>query len=318
MSATDEEGERVDRLRALASRVIERVGGLPAVRTLVATFAVYDEAGGGLVASGLAYAALIALLPGLLLAVSVFGLLVDDPAVRDALVAAIGTAVPPLEDLARGALEQVSAGAVPTGIIAVVGLIWGSSRFYAALDYAFSRVFRNAPRRNEVDRTLRGVLVTALLVALPIAALVIGSVVSWLLDLAPDDMVIEGALRGLWQIATPTGSLILFVVGTAMAYRFVPATRVPSGAYLLPAILVGLALTVFTQVFTFVAPRLVGAAAFYGSVAAVFALLAWLAIGFNVLLMGAAWARVRALALAQPDAPATDPSEPGRGAPGDG
>ena len=34
--------------------------------------------------------------------------------------------------------------------------------------------------------------------------------------------------------------------------------------------------------------------ALYGAIVAVFALLAWLSIGFNMLLIGAAWTRVRA------------------------
>jgi membrane protein len=167
---------RIQRLRALAERVIGRIGGLPAVATLAATLEAYDRAVGP--AAGAAYAALIALLPALLLALSVIGLVVSDPAVREQIVDLIATAVPPLEDLVRVALEQVSAGAVPTSIVAIVGLLWGSSRFYAALDYALSRVFHKAPRRNEVVRTLRGLLLVALFIAVPIIAVVVGSVVT--------------------------------------------------------------------------------------------------------------------------------------------
>jgi uncharacterized BrkB/YihY/UPF0761 family membrane protein len=43
----------------------------------------------------------------------------------------------------------------------------------------------------------------------------------------------------------------------------------------------------------FVAPRLVGVAAIYGTFVAAFALLAWLSIAFNLLLLGAAWTDVR-------------------------
>jgi hypothetical protein len=208
------------RWRTVVARVIGRVGGLPAVRTLVATLATYDQAGGGLVAGGLAYSALIALLPGLLLALSVFGLVVDDPAIREDLVGLVATAFPPLEELVRVALEQVSAGAVPTGIVAVIGLLWGSSRFYAALDYAFSRVFHNAPRRNEVVRTLRGLAVTGLFVALPLVALLVGA---W--------------PRGCWRHSGGASSACSsssscasdrrrvgrrFVGGTLLVYRFVP------------------------------------------------------------------------------------------------
>ena len=51
---------RVDRLRAIAEGVVRRLGGLPAVRTLLAVLTVYDRAGGGLTAAGLAYTSLMA------------------------------------------------------------------------------------------------------------------------------------------------------------------------------------------------------------------------------------------------------------------
>jgi membrane protein len=291
----DSNGEAgVNGFRVLATRVAGRVGGLAAVRTLRATLSVYDAAGGGLVAGGLAYSSLIALLPGLLLVLSIVGILVADPADRERFVVIIAVAVPPLEDIARTAFEQVASGAVPTGILAAIGLLWGSSRFYASLDNALSRVFHDAPRRNAVQRTIRGIVVTALFVALPMVALVTGSVASWLLDLAPVGMEITGAARGLWRAASPLGSFALFVGGTAAVYRWVPAVRVPFRSLLPPALVVGFVLAAFTQLFTFAAPRLVGVAALYGTFAAIFGLLAWLAIGFNVLLLGAAWASVRA------------------------
>ncbi len=292
---------RIHRLRAVAARVAVRVGGMPAVRTLQAVLRTYDAAGGGLVAGGLAYAALVAILPGLLLVVSVVGLIVNSPAVREQLVVAISTAVPPLDSLARVALEQVATGAVPTGALAILGLLWGSSRFYAGLDTAFARIFRNAPRRNLVQQSVRGLIVTALFVALPVAVLVAGSVISWFLDVAPAGSEISGAARTAWQVASPLGSIVLFIVGTALVYRFVPARRLSWRAYLRPAVVAGLALAGFTQVFTFVAPRLVGAAALYGTFVAGFALLAWLSVGFNVLLLGGAWTRVRALARSELD-----------------
>jgi membrane protein len=285
------------RLRAIAERAAARVGGMPAVQVLAATLAVYDRAGGGLVAGGLAYAALVALLPGLLLVLSVTGILVDDPAVRQDIVNMIATAVPPLEEIVGIALEAVSAGAVPTGILAAIGLLWGSSRFYAALDYAFSRIYRNAPQRNEVVRTLRGLLVTGLFVFVPIAAVVLTSIATWLLDLAPDGATLGTLERLFWRIASPLGSVVMFVGGTALVYRFVPGVHVPAAAYRRPAILVGLALAAFTQLFAFLAPFMFRVTSVYGTIVAAFVLLAWMSIAFSALLFGGSWTRVRAEAL---------------------
>ena len=73
-----------------------------------------------------------------------------------------------------------------------------------------------------------------------------------------------------------------------------PAERVPWRALSLPASGVGLVLAVFTQIYAFIAPRLMGLAALYGTVFAILGLLAWLSIAFNVLLVGAAWTEARA------------------------
>jgi membrane protein len=305
------EPPHVDRLRALATRVVESVGGLPAVRTLLAMLEVYDGAGGGLTANGLAYSALIALVPGALLVASSIALVITDEAMQQRVIDAIATAVPPLEDIVESALQTVSQGAVPTTIIALIGLLWGSSRFYAALDYSFSKVFRAERRRNEVVRTLRGLLVTFLLVALPVAALIVGWFASWLLDLAPDGGLVQGVVRTALQLASPLGSFLLFVGIVALVYRFVPVGKVRWRALGPPALLVGIGLAGFAQLFTFIGPRLAGFAVLFGAFVAVFALLAWLAISFNMLLLGASWTRVRELAMTQPDArPATDEPEP--------
>jgi membrane protein len=309
MSDPDAGENGVDRLRLLAAEVARRVGGLPAVRTLIAVLETYDRAGGGLTASGLAYTSLIALLPGLLLMVSIFGFLVDSEATREQLVTFIAEAVPPLEEFARTALKQVSGGAVPTGIVAVIGLLWGSSRFYAALDIAFSRIFHGARKRNEIERTVRGVLTTFLLVALPILALVVRSLVGWLMDLGTGD----GA-NTAWQLVSPIGTLLLFVGAALVVFRFVPPVRVATRAYAVPAVLVGVILATFTQLFAFLGPLLTRMATIYGTFVAFFGVLAWLAISFNVLLLGASWARVRDLARGQPGVPAADPAAAGKAA----
>ncbi len=293
MDAPEETNGHVDRARAGLTRIVERVGGLPAVQRLVAVFEAYDHGGGGLSANGLAYSALFALVPGLLLVLAVIGIVITDGEIQDRLVQGIGELFPPLEPLVETAFAQVSAGAVPTTIFAVVGLLWGSSRFYAALDYAFSRVFRTAPRRNEVERGLRGVLVSVVFIALPIVVVIVGAIATWVMDLAPELGEFDGEIRGLVQLGSPLSTWVLFTVGIAVVYRFVPNTRVQIGDLGWPAILAGTVIAIFTQIFTFIAPRMLQWAALFGALLSVFAVLIWLSISLNVLLFGAAWVKVR-------------------------
>jgi membrane protein len=302
MSPADTDEGGTDRLRLLVERVVARVGGMRATRTLLGVLEAYDRAGGGLTASGLAYTSLIALLPGLLLMVSIFGVVIDDEATREQVVSAIAEAVPPLEEFARAAFESVSAGAVPTGIIAILGLLWGSSRFYAALDYAFTRIFHDVRRRNEIERTLRGIVVTFLLVAVPLGALILGVITAWVAEVLPGQVA---AL--ILQLTTPVGSFLLFVTGTMLVYRYVPGEHVPWRALALPAVLVGITLAGFAQLYALLAPLLTRMAAVYGTFVAFFAILAWLSISFNLLLFGACWTRVRDRGLPEPEpAPADE------------
>ncbi len=230
--------------------------------------------------------------PGLLLVLSVVGLLVKDAAVTEQMVSAISAAVPPLEPVVRAAFEQVSAGAVPTGIVAVIGLLWGSSRFYASLDYAFTKIFHAERRRNELERGARGILVSAVFVALPILLIIAGSVIALVLDIAPGGET-WSVLNAVMVLGNPLATVALFIGGTALIYRFVPTANVTRRAYGRPAILTGLVLALFTQLFAFIAPRMLGWAALFGALVAVFALLVWMSISLNMLLLGACWTRVR-------------------------
>ncbi len=295
-------GTRADRVRALIAGIAERLGGVPAVRTVGAVLATYDRAGGGLVAGGLAYAALVAILPGLLLLAGVVGLLITDPALRRSLLDAIANAVPPLEEFARLALDQAAVGAAPSSIVALVGIVFGASRFYAALDAAFARIFDNDPVRHILIRYVRALIGTLLIVIVPVSALVVGAVVVSLVRL---DIVADGTapMVELWVgVGSPLVTVALFVVGAAGVFRLVPARQVPLGVLGRPAVVSGVVIGLFTQLFALVAPLLLGTAAFYGAFVAVFALLVWLSVSLNVLLLGASWTRVRLLAAMDPDA----------------
>jgi uncharacterized BrkB/YihY/UPF0761 family membrane protein len=111
---------------------------------------------------------------------------------------------------------------------------------------------------------------------------------------------------------------MLFVGVVLLVLRYVPAERVQTRAITVPGVIVGLALGAFTQLFSLLAPLMTHVAAIYGTFVAAFAVLAWLSISFNLLLLGACWARVRSLGMAQPDAPSVDPTATGApGMPGD-
>ncbi len=251
----------------------------------------FDDAGGGLLAGGLTYSALFALLPSMLLLTGLLGLLIDDPGREQAIVRSLGDTLPPLRGILDTNLEQLASGAAGFGVIGLIGLTWGASRFYGSLDDAFARIFRSAPRRGIVARTVRGLLSVVLLVTVFVVALVLTGIASYLAEETAS--VLGTETRVFWRVATPLLTAAVFITALALVYRLVPARFVPWRVVAFPAVTVGLLLAGVTQLFTYVAPRLIGAAAVYGTFVAIFALMIWLSVLFQALLIGAAWVRVR-------------------------
>jgi membrane protein len=259
----------------------------PAVAVGRRVVASYGAAGGGLLAGGLAYSALFALVPALFLASGVLGLVVADPARRAEAVAFIATALPPLRDLVEAVLAEAGRDAGALSLVGAATLAWGASRFVLSFGDAIDRVV-GRPRRRGVVRRNVGAFGAVLLL---VVAIVVGAVLA---GIASFMTAAEGV--GLIAVAGPAlrlvldlGPPVLTALAVALVYRIVPTPRPGWRALGLPAAVVGVALIVLIDVFVFLAPRLIGAAALLGTIATVFAALAWLSLSFQAILLGAAW-----------------------------
>jgi YihY family inner membrane protein len=273
------------------SAILERFLDRPAVAEVRAVLDVYSRAPGGLLANGLAFAALFAAFPVALVTLGVAGLLVHDPAVQAQLAQAIGALLPPLRDLVDAALLAVSDGAAITSVVGVVGLVWTVSQFYVTLDVAFGRVFADRAERNPFRRAARGFVWVAGLVGVVVALIVGGSLAAAAEAFLPAS---SSALTSLGRILASLPVVTAAGVGAVgVVYRVVPP-RAPSWRAIWPAAIVaGVVIVALSQLFLIVAPRLIGAALLAGSLATAFVALAWLSFTFQALLLGAAWVRVR-------------------------
>jgi membrane protein len=281
--------EGPDRLTAIRSRVAA-LADLPPVAGVRTALDTFDQAGGGLVASGLAFTALFAIVPAFLLAFGVVGLVVSDDARRLAAIDELASYVPPLRDLLEESLADMARSAVQTSLLGLVGLVWGASRFVVALDDAFSRIFQDSPKRGFVGRTARAIMAVGLLLATVLGILALSAVASFLAE------SLRAELAGtavLWQFLSPATAIVAASFAVALLYRAIPTKSLSWRTIALPGVVVGIVIALLTQLFAYVAPRLIGAAEILGGVAAVFTALAWLQLVFQALLLGAAWARVR-------------------------
>ncbi|MFI5259267.1 MAG: YihY/virulence factor BrkB family protein [Candidatus Limnocylindrales bacterium] len=277
---------------ARIDQLLARVLGLPPTRRSLAVLAVYNEAGGSLLAEGLAYSALFAGLTGLLFAVGVLGYLVPAPSDRQRLVDGFTGQLAPLAPVAQDALANVAAHAGAFSIVGLAGAAWAASHFYGALDQAIARVFSCAPARGAFDRILRGFVSILLLVGGLLSGIAISGVQA-LLASRIDVGRAGDAARTLSQLASPLVTAVVVVIAVGVVYRVVPNTPVPLAVLRVPALVAGMVLTGLTELLVYITPFLTGALSVFGGVAAVFAGLAWLHLAFQVLLVGASWTRVR-------------------------
>ena len=275
-----------------ARRRVNRLLDLPSVRRTRRVFNIYNGAGGSLLAEGLAYSALFAGLTALLLCVGLLGYLVPAPADRQRIIDAFTGQLAPFASIAQGGLTSVAANAGAFSLVGLAGLAWGASHFYGALDLAISRVFDRTPARGGLDRILRGFVSLLLLIGGLVAGVVILAIQASIANRIEVGSQGDFA-RTLGTYALPLVTTALVVAAVAVVYRIVPNTYVPVAVLAVPAVVVGVTLTILAELLVYIAPILTGALSVFGGVATVFASLAWLHIAFQVLLIGAAWTRVR-------------------------
>ncbi len=275
-------------------RVLERVVagalGIRGVRALRAIVEGYGAAGGSLLASGLAYRALFALVPGILLILGISGTVLGDSRLHDRFVDVVVGVIPPLRDLLKPAVDELTALAGSVTLLGLLGLAWGASQFYTAFEDALSRVFGGLSRRGIVRRTILGVMSVGVLGLVFMMVTVVAGVRAFVTAAeATGGRPLSVLVALLFDLTGP----IATAAALSTVYRLVPPRRAGWRAIVTPAIVVTAVLVVVARLFVFVAPRLIGAAAVLGTVATAFAALAWLSITFQAVLLGAAWIDVR-------------------------
>jgi membrane protein len=205
-----------------------------------------------------------------------------------------------MRELIQVVLDEVANAAGPVSVIGAVILIWGTSRFAVSFQDALARVMGGDRRRGVLGSNLVAIGAVVLMIGAIVASTLLSGVLAFL-----EAGAAIGALPIVGQaIPIVLGLLpvVATVVATILVYRYVPVPAPRWRALIVPGIAAGLALTVVARIFVFLAPRLIGAAALLGSLATAFAALAWLALSFQAILLGAAWVRDRGERLTPPGA----------------
>ncbi|HZP90514.1 MAG TPA: YhjD/YihY/BrkB family envelope integrity protein [Actinomycetota bacterium] len=263
--------------------LLERIPGARStpVRLAIAVNARASEDSLGVLAGNLTYTAFLSLFPLLLLGLSVLGfVLAGDPALRADWTSRLTGTIPGLSGLVGRNIEAIVDGRVGTGIIGLAGAAWSASALTGSAEHALSTVFRT-PRAGLIRRRLRALLLMLGLGVLAAGStLLTGLATSW-----SGGGGLGGAVRALGAIAGISLDLGTFLV----AYRaLTPRGGPPMRAHVPGAVLMSATWTALKLAGGWYGLRVVArATALYGTVGAVFGLLAILSIAVRSFLYGA-------------------------------
>ncbi len=285
-SAADERGTSARHAdgapwRRLAASLIERIRALPGVRTILAVNDGYNAAGGGLLASGLAFSALFAVIPGLLLVVSLLIVLVDDQASRERAIGWLVEQVPPLRDVATAVVTNLASDARVGSLLGLALFAWGASGFYLGLKGAIDRAIPGGPSDNPILARLRAVIGVGILVFAALAGFVLAGIAS----------VVS---LGTWSAVLSPVAAIAVATGLSLAvYLLLPNDRPTVREAAPAAVAAGTGIGLLTSFFGALAPFLIQGFMALGVIASVFVALVWFNWTFQILLLGASYARLR-------------------------
>ncbi len=259
-----------------------------------------------MLAGALAYYAFFSVVPALLLFVSLLGVLVEDRALRVDLVESLVDRLDPIREVATAVIDGLADSGRTGTIIGILGLLWGASGFYGTLQGAMLRMFPGQRARDPLRTRLLGLAALSLILGAMLLTVVLAFGLPLLrrwaaarcaelddvsLGIAP--MVCGLDVAGLDLLGAVAIGVGVATLAALLVYVLVP----PDGASIreasLPALLAGLIIGLLTSLFSWLAPVIVGQWLTLGVVGSVFIALVWFSLVFQVLLYGAAMARLR-------------------------
>ena len=271
------------RIAAAVEPVVARALGVPRIAMAHAVVRRFSAASGPVLARNLAFVALFALVPAVLVILSIVGMVVADPTVRAEIAAFLATQVPPLAPILYEALTSFSGVAPATGFVGLLLLVWTASSLVRALDGAFRVVFEDdGEGRTPIRDAVALVAVTSGM---------FGTATVLVLVTLPGPVGEAIGVPG--PLARVVGSLAGVTGLVALSYRFVPRPRPAWRALWPPALATGLAIFGLTALFGILGPLLFGSVQLYGAFGALFLGLIWLGNVTQVMLLGAAWVAER-------------------------
>jgi membrane protein len=240
-----------------------------------------------IVAGALAFYAMLALFPGLIALVSLFGLVVDLKEIETGVRQLTGILPPGARELLREQLHELvntPSSSLSVGLlISVLTALWSASSGVDALVDSINVAYDKVEQRNWIRRRLMSLLMTLLLLVFTFVTItlvaVLPSIEHWL-----GDRVI--VLRLIAILRWP-GLAAVVAIGLFVLYRYAPSRKHPKTSDISGAIIATVLFLVASSLFSLYVSEFAAYHKTYGAVGSVVALLFWFYYSSFVILMGA-------------------------------
>jgi len=241
-------------------------------------------------AAALTYYAIQSIFPGLLVLVSVVGLL--GRSTTNAMLANIETLTPgPAREILHGAVNNLQRSRGTAGVLAVVGVVaalWSASGYISAFMRAANAIY-DVPEGRPVWKTLPVRLGLTVVTGTLLAASALAIVFTGRLAAAVGNVFgVRGAAVTGWDIVKWPVIVILIALMIAILYRAAPNARQSGFRWITPGSLLAVLLwLVASGAFALYVANFASYNKTYGTLGGVIAFLVWLWITNLVLLLGA-------------------------------
>lgn len=241
-----------------------------------------------LIAAGVTYYLLLALVPGLTAVVSIYGLFTDPSSVADQVDTLAGIVPAGGLDIIREQLVRLTIeGRATLGATFIVSLaiaLWSSSAGIRALFDAMNIAYGETEKRSFVKLTLMVLLFT-------LGAVVIGTVLITVVVILPALLALVWLGSGReWMIRITSYGVLLLVLGFALTciYRYGPSRAHAKWRWVTPGAGLSVILIVIVSVlFSWYSVNFANFNATYGSLGALIGFLTWIWLSVTIVIVGA-------------------------------
>ena len=239
--------------------------------------------------AGIAYYAFFSLFPLLLVLIVAGSFFLKSNEATQVVVDYISQVLPLSTDLLNRNINRVLELRASIGIISLISLLWSSTSVFSALAFNINLAWKDAARRNFIQKRLVGLAMVGVLAVLYVLFLIVTISVRSLPVVQAFFQVVPvlGSMEFVRGFNTFASWILISILYFAL-YRWVPATKVKLKPALVTALVATISWQIVTYVFTwFVRTGLSKFELIYGSLGTVVALLLVIYINAWIILFGA-------------------------------